>query len=317
MLLSLNMVAGSWHIENKERGFKTLRSQRNLSNNLPDDVVDSLLEAVRRRRRLLQKVLHPEEANLKVDARRRNLHVGRSQRLHRHRHARRQVLVGRSRRPRRKGYNKFSPTMAKLFMDMVNEKRIDVPAQDGKRGGAYCSSSFGSGPFQLLNFTGTQRDVATLAHESRHERDFILCYEQGILQFHPPLTLAETASIFGEMIVFRDLLEKTPSDADRLAMIMSKVDDIINSVVRQCSFDRFEEKVHSARANGQLTPEEMSTMWLECTKEYYGEEGEVFDSYADISALWMYVSHFHNVPFYVSQRTHSAISSSDLCTVRT
>ena len=126
-----------------------------------------------------------------------------------------------------------------------------------------------------------------------------MCYEQGILQFHPPLTLAETASIFGEMIVFRDLLEKTPSDADRLAMIMSKVDDIINSVVRQCSFDRFEEKVHSARANGQLTPEEMSTMWLECTKEYYGEEGEVFDSYADISALWMYVSHFHNVPFYV------------------
>jgi len=298
--LSLNMVAGSWYIENKERGFKTLRSQRNLSNNLPDDVVDSLLEAVRttgvdyckKYYTLKKQILKSTQGVETFTWADRNASIDIATREDKYSWEEAVDLV-------EKGYNKFSPTMAKLFMDMVNEKRIDVPAQDGKRGGAYCSSSFGSGPFQLLNFTGTQRDVATLAHESGHGAHFILCYEQGILQFHPPLTLAETASIFGEMIVFRDLLEKTPSDADRLAMIMSKVDDIINSVVRQCSFDRFEEKVHSARANGQLTPEEMSTMWLECTKEYYGEEGEVFDSYADISALWMYVSHFHNVPFYV------------------
>ena len=87
----------------------------------------------------------------------------------------------------------------------------------------------------------------------------MLSYQQGILQFHPPLTLAETASIFGEMIVFRDLLAKAPSDEDRLAMLMSKIDDIINSVVRQCSFDAFEAKVHSARAAGTLTPDEMTT----------------------------------------------------------
>ena len=86
----------------------------------------------------------------------------------------------------------------------------------------------------------------------------MLSYQQGILQFHPPLTLAETASIFGEMIVFRDLLAKAPSDEDRLAMLMSKIDDIINSVVRQCSFDAFEAKVHSARAAGTLTPDEMT-----------------------------------------------------------
>ena len=140
----------------------------------------------------------------------------------------------------RDGYQKFSPTMADLFMEMVDQKRIDVPAQNGKRGGAYCSSSYGTGPFQLLNFTGTQRDVATLAHESGHGCHFMLSYKQGILQFHPPLTLAETASIFGEMIVFRDLLAKAPSDEDRLAMLMSKIDDIINSVVRQCGFDAFE-----------------------------------------------------------------------------
>ena len=199
----------------------------------------------------------------------------------------------------REGYNKFSPTMAGLFTTMVDEKRIDVPAQNGKRGGAYCSSSYGTGPFQLLNFTGTQRDVATLAHESGHGAHFMLSYEQGILQFHPPLTLAETASIFGEMIVFRDLLAKAPSDEDRLAMLMSKIDDIVNSVVRQCGFDAFEAKVHSKRAAGTLTPDEMTEAWQESMVEYYGEEGEVFDSYANTSHLWTYVSHFHNVPFYV------------------
>ena len=159
------------------------------------------------------------------------------------------------------GYEKFSPTMAKHFTDMVESKRIDVPAADGKRGGAYCSSSYGCGPFQLLNFTGTQRDVATLAHESGHGVHFILSYQQGILQYHPPLTLAETASIFGEMIVFRDLLERAPSDQDRLQMIMGKCDDIINSVVRQCSFDAFEAKVHEKRQNGQVTPEEICLLY--------------------------------------------------------
>ena len=298
--LSLNMVAGSWHIEMKERGFKTLRSQRNLSNNLPDDVVDSLLQAVgttgvdycKKYYALKKQILKHTQGLDKFTWSDRNASIDIGKGEDKYTWEQAVDLV-------RDGYNKFSPTMAKLFMDMVDEKRIDVPAQDGKRGGAYCSSSFGSGPFQLLNFTGTQRDVATLAHESGHGAHFILCYEQGILQFHPPLTLAETASIFGEMIVFRDLLEKTPSDEDRLAMIMSKVDDIINSVVRQCSFDQFEEKVHNARANGTLTPEELATAWREVMVNYYGEEGEVFDSYENTSQLYAYVSHFHNVPFYV------------------
>ena len=106
---------------------------------------------------------------------------------------------------------------------------------------------------------------------------FILSYQQGILQYHPPLTLAETASIFGEMIVFRDLLERAPSDQDRLQMIMGKCDDIINYVVRQCSFDAFEAKVHEKRQNGQVTPEEMTEAWKECMVDYYGEEGDVYD----------------------------------------
>ena len=104
------------------------------------------------------------------------------------------------------------------------------------------------------------------------------------------------------MIVFRDLLEKAPTDEDRLAMLMGKIDDIINSVVRQCGFDAFEEKVHSGRAAGTLTPDEMTEAWQQTMVDYYGAEGEVFDSYADTSHLWTYVSHFHNVRLRVQLR---------------
>ena len=298
--LSLNMVAGSWHVENAERGFKELRSQRNLGNNVPDEVVDSLLDAVKttgvdycKRYYALKKGILKNTAGPGEDD------VGRSQRGDQHRDLVRILHLGEAVDIVKAGYEKFSPTMADLFTQMVDEKRIDVPAANGKRGGAYCSSAYGVGPFQLLNFTGTMRDGATLAHESGHGAHFLLSYKQGILQFHPPLTLAETASIFGEMIVFRDLLAKAPSDEDRLAMLMGKIDDIINSVVRQCGFDAFEAKVHSKRAAGTLTPDEMTEAWQESMVEYYGEEGEVFDSYANTSHLWTYVSHFHNVPFYV------------------
>ena len=298
--LSLNMVAGSWHIENTERGFKNLRSQRNVSNNVPDEAVDSLLTAVKttgvdlcKKYYRLKKGILKETQGLEEFTwadRNATIDIGTGSDSYTWEQA---VQICKD------GYEKFSPTMAKHFTDMVENKRIDVPAADGKRGGAYCSSSYGCGPFQLLNFTGTQRDVATLAHESGHGVHFILSYQQGILQYHPPLTLAETASIFGEMIVFRDLLERAPSDQDRLQMIMGKCDDIINSVVRQCSFDAFEAKVHEKRQNGQVTPEEMTEAWKECMVDYYGEEGDVYDSYKDTSHLWAYVSHFHNVPFYV------------------
>jgi oligoendopeptidase F len=298
--LSLNMVAGSWHVENAERGFKELRSQRNLGNNVPDEVVDSLLGAVKttgvdycKRYYALKKSILKETQGLETfgwSDRNAAIDIGTASDTYTWPEA---VDIVRA------GYEKFSPTMAGLFTQMVDEKRIDVPAANGKRGGAYCSSAYGVGPFQLLNFTGTMRDVATLAHESGHGAHFMLSYKQGILQFHPPLTLAETASIFGEMIVFRDLLAKAPSDEDRLAMLMGKIDDIINSVVRQCGFDAFEEKVHSKRAAGTLTPDEMTKAWQESMVEYYGEEGEVFDSYENTSHLWTYVSHFHNVPFYV------------------
>ena len=216
--LSLNMVAGSWHIENTERGFKNLRSQRNVSNNVPDEAVDSLLTAVKttgvdlcKKYYRLKKGILKETQGLEEFTwadRNATIDIGTGSDSYSWEQA---VQICKD------GYEKFSPTMAKHFTDMVESKRIDVPAADGKRGGAYCSSSYGCGPFQLLNFTGTQRDVATLAHESGHGVHFILSYQQGILQYHPPLTLAETASIFGEMIVFRGLIRTAGNKRCRFA----------------------------------------------------------------------------------------------------
>ncbi|PHJ20657.1 peptidase family m3 protein [Cystoisospora suis] len=299
--LSLNVVAGSWHIEMMERGYLTLRSRRNLSNDVSDEVVTVLLEAVRttgvelskRYYRLKKKILKAVSGLQEFSWADRNAPLGlpTDDRLYSWDEA--QQIV-------KDGYKKFSPRMADMFVTMVKEERIDMPAVDGKDSGAFCHGcTTKTGPFQLNNYTGNRRDIETLAHESGHGCHNMLAYKQGYLQYHPPLTLAETASIFGEMIVFRDLLEKCRSEKERLSMLMSKLDSIINSVTRQCSFDYFEELVHTARAKGVVGDEEFPKLWMQATVAYYGEEGEVFDKYEDMENLWSYVSHFHAVPFYV------------------
>jgi len=313
--LSLSAVAGSWSVENKERGYKALRSRRNLDNNCPDEVVQSLLDGVKsagvplckRYYDLKKRILKSTQGLEKFTWSDRNAPIdipkgeggssGNEEKKEEE-----MISWDEAVKMVERGYRKFSPRMAGMFMDMVREKRIDVPAIDGKRGGAYCAGVVpGIGPFQLLNFDGSKRDVATLAHESGHGCHDILAYGQGHLQYHPPLTLAETASIFGEMIVFRDLLDVASSKGERLTLLMSKVDDVINSVVRQCSFDRFEELAHGARDKGELVASELDEFWMQAMKEYYGTPGEdsPFDAYDNVSHLWAYVPHFHSVPFYV------------------
>ncbi|KAL7496218.1 hypothetical protein ACHAWT_009971 [Skeletonema menzelii] len=305
--LSLSSVAGGWLIENKERKYTNLRSRRNLDNNCPDEVVDSLLVGVRSagiplckrfytlKKSILQKTQGLDkfcwsDRNAPID-------IGGV--------SNDKISWDSAVAMVKKGYSQFSPKFAEMFMSMVDEKRIDVPAANGKKGGAYCAGVIpGIGPFQLLNFDGTKQDVATLAHESGHGVHDILAYQQGYLQYHPPLTLAETASIFGEMIVFRDLLAQSSSKEEELTLLMSKIDDVVNSVVRQCSFDRFEELVHTAREKGELSADELDEYWMSALREYYGKEGDAggdspFDSYENTSHLWSYVPHFHHVPFYV------------------
>ncbi|KAK1740384.1 M3 family oligoendopeptidase [Skeletonema marinoi] len=305
--LSLSSVAGGWLVENKERKYINLRSRRNLDNNCPDEVVDSLLVGVRSAGIPLCKRFYTLKKGI----------LQKTQGLDKFRWSDRNapIDIGGVSNEKisweaavamvKKGYNQFSPKMSEMFVSMVEEKRIDVPAANGKKGGAYCAGVIpGVGPFQLLNFDGTKQDVATLAHESGHGVHDILAYEQGYLQYHPPLTLAETASIFGEMIVFRDLLAQSSSKEEELTLLMSKIDDVVNSVVRQCSFDRFEELVHTAREKGELSADELDEYWMSALREYYGKEGDAggdspFDSYENTSHLWSYVPHFHHVPFYV------------------
>ncbi|KAG7340852.1 oligoendopeptidase F-like protein [Nitzschia inconspicua] len=219
--LSLSNVAGSWHIENQERKYTNLRSQRNLENNCPDEVVDSLLQAVRtagvplclRYYKLKKSILRKDrgldtfrwsDRNAPIDMDNDDNNTNNKQDE--------KIPWDDCVKIVEKGYRSFSPRMADMFLTFVEEKRIDVPAVDGKQGGAYCSGAVpGIGPFQLLNYDGTKRDVATTAHESGHAIHNVMAYKNGYLQYHPPLTLAETASIFGEMIVFRDLLNMAKS----------------------------------------------------------------------------------------------------------
>ena len=299
--LSLSAVAGNWHIDRTRRGYAELRSSRNQSNKAPDAVVNALLEAIRtdgvdlskRYYGLKKSILQATTGLSTFDWSSRNAKLSLGGKGDK-------VTWEEAVQMVHDGYAKFSTTMADLFMQMVNEERIDVPSQPGKRGGAFCAGVTPEiGPFQLLNFNGTKRDVMTLAHESGHGCHDYFAYKQGTLQYHPGLTMAETASIFGEMIVFRDLLDKCATKEERLAMLMSKIDDIINSVVRQASFDRFEELFHTARADGEVSAEDASKFWMQATAEYYGDAGEVFDTYDNTENLWAYVGHFHHVPFYV------------------
>ncbi|PHJ23770.1 peptidase family m3 protein [Cystoisospora suis] len=265
--LALNVVAGSWHIEMKERNYRTMRSRRNESNNVPDEVVDALLAAVRttgvdltkKYYRLKKSILKKVSGITEFTWADRNAPLGLESDS-------RTFSFEEAKRIVEEGYRKFSPTMADMFLKFVEEKRIDMPAVHGKRTGAFCHSCTTKlGPFQCLNYTGNRRDVETLAHESGHACHAVLASPQGYLQFHPPLTQAETASTFGEMIVFRDLLAKSPNDEQRLSMLMSKLDSMVNTVVRQCSFDFFEELVHTARGNGTLGDDEFPKLWMHAT----------------------------------------------------
>ena len=303
-------MTGSWWIENQERSYTSLRSRRNLENNCPDAVVDTLLQAVRTaavplgkryyqlKKQILQKsqgldTFRWSDRNAPIDIMATTDHNNNNNK----------ISWPQAVKIVERGYRKFSPQMADLFLDMVHEKRIHAPVVDHKRGGAYCHAVVpGVGPFLLLNFDGTKEDVATLAHESGHGcHDILAARRQGYLQCDPPLTLAETASIFGEMMVFRDLLALATSPEEKLTLLMAKTDDVINSVIRQCSLDRFEELAHTARADGELSAEELDSFWLQAVQEYYGKVGEdsPFVSYDNLVHLWSYITHFHHVPFYV------------------
>ena len=195
-------------------------------------------------------------------------------------------------------YSGFSPELGDVARGFFDDRRIDAPVRPGKRGGAFCASAVPSvKPYVLLNYTSRRRDVLTLAHELGHGVHFALAASQGIYHQSTPLTLAETASVFGETIVFGRLLEEDSEPASRLALLAENLEDTIATVFRQVAMNRFEDLVHtSRREQGELSVDRFAELWAESQSELFGDSVEVTDGYR---SWWSYIPHFIGSPGYV------------------
>ena len=305
---TLYMVAGATSVENRERSYRNPMEARNKSNRVPDEVVETLHKVVtdvagpsaKRYYRLKAKLLGL--ATLKWSDRNAPMPFSDTT-IVSFDDAKKTVLSA---------YQSFSPVLAELAKSFFEDKRVDAPAVKGKRGGAFNYSIVlpGNVPasYVFMNYLGSNRDVMTLAHELGHGVHGLLAGKaQGALMSQAPIAYAETASVFGEMTTFNFLKEDLAKNNDRrslLALLMGKIDDVINTLVRQISFSNFERRLHGfdpARGvwsePGKLSVEELTTIWLESTRELYGKDGEVF-TYENTEYLWSYISHFHS-PFYV------------------
>ena len=194
-------------------------------------------------------------------------------------------------------YRGFAPEMAEIARTFFDSNWIDAPVRPGKAPGAFAHPTVPSAhPYVLLNYMGKPRDVMTLAHELGHGVHQVLAGAQGALMASTPLTLAETASVFGEMLTFRALLDQHHRRRERKAMLAQKVEDMINTVVRQIAFYEFERKVHTERKNGELTSDQLGEIWLEVQSESLGPAIRLREGY---ETFWTYIPHFIHSPFYV------------------
>ncbi len=194
-------------------------------------------------------------------------------------------------------YHDFAPEMAEIAEPFFDKGWIDAPVKPGKAPGAFAHPTVVDvHPYVMLNFLGKQRDVMTLAHELGHGVHQVLAADQGELLSSTPLTLAETASVFGEMLTFRKLLDNAPDPATRKRLLAGKVEDMINTVVRQIAFYDFECKLHDARRDGELTPDAINALWMSVQGESLGP---VFNFMEGYETFWSYIPHFIHSPFYV------------------
>ncbi len=194
-------------------------------------------------------------------------------------------------------YADFDPEMAKIAEPFFDLGWIDAATKPGKAPGAFAHPTVTDAhPYVMLNYLGKPRDVMTLAHELGHGVHQVLAADQGELLSSTPLTLAETASVFGEMLTFRKLLSEAPDQATRKTLLAGKVEDMINTVVRQIAFYDFECKLHAARTDGELTPDAINALWMSVQGESLGPVFNFMDGY---ETFWAYIPHFIHSPFYV------------------
>ena len=194
-------------------------------------------------------------------------------------------------------YNAFDPRMGEIAEPFFSKGWIDAGVKPGKAPGAFAHPTVTEvHPYVMLNYLGKPRDVMTLAHELGHGVHQVLAADQGEMLSSTPLTLAETASVFGEMLTFRKMLEKASTQEERKILLAGKVEDMINTVVRQIAFYDFECKLHAARREGELTPDDINALWMSVQAESLGDAFDFMDGY---ETFWAYIPHFVHSPFYV------------------
>ena len=291
--LITNTLAKDKEISDRWRGFEDIADSRHLANRVEREVVDALSEAVQAAYPRLSHRYYALKAKwLGLDYLNnwdRNAPLPETpQAIISWTDARETVLSA---------YNGFAPEMAEIAKAFFDKNWIDAPTRPGKSPGAFAHPTVPSvHPYVLLNYMGKPRDVMTLAHELGHGVHQVLAGDQGALMASTPLTLAETASVFGEMLTFRSLLEKTRAKRERKAMLAQKAEDMINTVVRQIAFYQFERRVHTERNNGELTSDRIGEIWLDVQKESLGPAVHFGPGY---ETFWTYIPHFIHSPFYV------------------
>jgi oligoendopeptidase F len=291
--LITNTLAKDKEISDRWRGFADVADSRHLSNRVEREVVEALVSAVRE--------AYPATAHRYYALKAKWL--GKPRLAYWDRNAplpdrpERIVSWAEARTTVLKAYGAFEPRLAAIAERFFDRDWIDAPVREGKSPGAFSHPTVPSvHPYILMNYQGKPRDVMTLAHELGHGVHQTLAAPLGPLLAQTPLTLAETASVFGEMLTFKALLASTTDARERKALLAQKTEDMINTVVRQIAFYTFERRLHEGRKAGELTSERIGQIWLEVQAESLGPAVGLSEGY---ESYWCYVPHFVHSPFYV------------------
>ena len=291
--LITNTLAKDKEISDRWRGFNDIADSRHLANRVEGPVVEALVSAVRESYPQLSHRYYRMKAKW----------LGKERMPHWDRNAplpdkpERVIKWPEAQEIVLSAYAGFAPEMAAIAGDFFDKRWIDAPARPGKSPGAFAHPVVPSAhPYVLLNYLGKSRDVMTLAHELGHGVHQVLAAKQGLLLSQTPLTLAETASVFGEMLTFKALLSDATDPKERKALIAGKVEDMLNTVVRQIAFYEFERKIHLARREGELTSDRINELWMSVQGESLGDAVEFMPGY---EVFWAYIGHFIRAPFYV------------------
>jgi oligoendopeptidase F len=287
-----NTLLADKSTNDKLREYPSWISSRNLANETDNETVDALINAVTSSYPLVQRYYKLKTKLLGLDKMfdyDRYAPMMKNEATISWEEAREMVMDS---------YTRFHPQMGEITGYFFDKNWIDAAIKPGKRGGAYSASTVPSvHPYVFMNFDGKIRDVQTLAHELGHGVHQYLSRQQGPLQAGTPLTTAETASVFGEMLVFQKLLKELDDPKEKLVLIVGKIDDTIATVFRQISMNRFENAMHTARREeGELTTERFSELWMEQQKALYGDSVSLTDEYG---IWWSYIPHFLHTPGYV------------------